>query len=50
MDLVDPSGVVIDQYQKTFFQIAPGSRQLIDIAIAPYHANAHVELKAVRWQ
>lgn len=50
MDLVQPDGTIIDQFQKTFFQIPPGGRQLIDIAIAPYHANARVKIRAIQWQ
>jgi TPR repeat protein len=49
-DLVSPTGVILENYQKTLFRIPPGGAQQIDIAIAPYHRDAHVVVRGVKWR
>lgn len=49
-DLIDPNGVILENYSKTLFSIPPGGSQVIDIAIAPYHRNARVQVRGVRWR
>lgn len=49
-DLVDPRGVILENYSKTLFRIPPGGSQMIDMAIAPYHSNARVQVRGVKWR
>ncbi|WP_243294568.1 hypothetical protein [Geothrix mesophila] len=49
-DLVSPSGVILENYQKTLFRIPPGGAQQIEFAIAPYHRDAHVQVRGVKWR
>ncbi len=49
-DLVSPSGVVLDTYDRTYFRMMPGATHQIDIAIAPYHRDAHVVVQDVKWR
>jgi len=49
-DLLDPRGVILENYSKTLFGIPPGGSQMIDIAIAPYHRNARVQVRGVKWR
>jgi TPR repeat protein len=49
-DLIDPRGVTLENYSKTLFGIPPGGSQMIDIAIAPYHRNARVQVRGVKWR
>lgn len=49
-DLIGPNGVILEHYSKTLFSIPPGGSQMIDIAIAPYHRNARVQVRGVKWR
>lgn len=49
-DLIAPNGVILENYSKTLFGIPPGGSQMIDIAIAPYHRNARVQVRGVKWR
>lgn len=49
-DLVSPTGVILENYQKTLFRIPPGGAQQIEFAIAPYHRDAHVLVRGVKWR
>lgn len=49
-DLIDPAGVTLENYSKTLFGIPPGGSQMIDFAIAPYHRNARVQVRGVKWR
>lgn len=49
-DLVSPNGVTLENFSKTLRGIPPGGSQMIDIAIAPYHRNAHVQVRGVKWR
>jgi TPR repeat protein len=49
-DLIDTNGVILEHYSKTLFSIPPGGTEQIEIAIAPRHRNARVQVRGVKWR
>jgi hypothetical protein len=40
----------LEHYSKTLFSIPPGGTEQIEIAIAPRHRNARVQVRGVKWR
>lgn len=49
-DLIAPSGVILDHYEKPLWQIPSGGTCQIDIAIDPRYQDARVQVRDLKWR